>query len=78
MAEKKQTKIESSGKVFITSTFNNTLVAVTSDTGNVVAWSSSGAAGFKGTRKSTPYAAGSAVEGAVKKAFEKGLRTVDV
>jgi len=78
MAEKKQTKIESSGKVFITSTFNNTLVAVTSDTGNVVAWSSSGAAGFKGTRKSTPYAAGSAVDAAVKKAFEKGLRTVDV
>jgi small subunit ribosomal protein S11 len=78
MAEKKQTKIESSGKVFITSTFNNTLVAVTSDKGNVVAWSSSGAAGFKGTRKSTPYAAASAVEAAVKKAFEKGLRTVDV
>jgi len=78
MAEKKQTKIESSGKVFITSTFNNTLVAVTSDKGNVVAWSSSGAAGFKGTRKSTPYAASSAVEAAVKKAFEKGLRTVDV
>lgn len=78
MAEKKQTKIESSGMVFITSTFNNTLVAVTSDTGNVVAWSSSGAAGFKGTRKSTPYAASSAVEAAVKKAFGKGLRTVDV
>jgi len=78
MAEKKQTKIESSGKVFITSTFNNTLVAVTSDTGNVVAWSSSGASGFKGTRKSTPYAASSAVDAAVKKAFEKGLRTVDV
>ena len=78
MAEKKQTKIESSGKVFITSTFNNTLVAVTSDTGNVVAWSSSGAAGFKGTRKSTPYAASSAVDAAVKRAFEKGLRKVDV
>ena len=78
MAEKKQTKIDSSGKVFITSTFNNTLVAVTSDTGNVVAWSSSGASGFKGTRKSTPYAASSAVDAAVKKAFEKGLRTVDV
>jgi len=78
MAEKKQTKIGPKGMVFITSTFNNTLVAVTSDKGNVVAWSSSGAAGFKGTRKSTPYAAASAVEAAVKKAFEKGLRTVDV
>jgi small subunit ribosomal protein S11 len=78
MAEKKQTKIGPKGMVFITSTFNNTLVAATSDKGNVVAWSSSGAAGFKGTRKSTPYAASSAVEAAVKKAFEKGLRTVDV
>ena len=78
MAEKKQKKINPNGMVFITSTFNNTLVAVTSDKGDVVAWSSSGAAGFKGTRKSTPYAASSAVEAAVKRAFEKGLRTVDV
>lgn len=78
MAEKKQSKIGPSGKVFITSTFNNTLVAVTGNSGDVIAWSSSGAAGFKGTRKSTPYAASSAVEAAVKKAFEKGLRTVDV
>lgn len=66
------------GKVFISATFNNTLVTVTNDKGETVAWSSSGAKGFKGARKSTPYAASLAVEDACKKAFEKGLRTVEV
>lgn len=78
MAEKKKTTIGSSGKVFITSTFNNTLVSITNDKGDVVAWGSSGASGFKGTRKSTPYAATSAAEGAVRKAVEKGLRSVEI
>jgi len=78
MAEKKQTTAGRLGKVFITSTFNNTLVTITNDKGDVVAWSSSGAAGFKGTRKSTPYAASSAADLAVRKAAEKGLKTVDV
>lgn len=78
MAEKKKTTIGSSGKVFITSTFNNTLVSITNDKGDVVAWGSSGSAGFKGTRKSTPYAATSAAEGAVRKAVEKGLRSVEI
>jgi small subunit ribosomal protein S11 len=54
------------------------LVTITNDKGDVVAWSSSGAAGFKGTRKSTPYAASSAADLAVRKAAEKGLKTVDV
>lgn len=71
-------KISSHGKVFISATFNNTLVNVTNDKGDTIAWSSSGAAGFKGTRKSTPFAATTAVEGAVKRAVEKGLKTVDV
>lgn len=66
------------GKVFITATFNNTLVTVTNSSGNAVSWGSSGSAGFKGARKSTPYAATIAVEGAVRKAIEKGLKTVDV
>ena len=66
------------GKVFISATFNNTLVTVTNDKGETVSWSSSGAKGFKGARKSTPYAASLAVEDAVKKAFEKGLRAVEV
>lgn len=78
MAEKKKTTIGGSGKVFVTSTFNNTLVSITNDKGDVVAWGSSGASGFKGTRKSTPYAASSAAEGAVKKAVEKGLRSVEI
>jgi len=71
-------KVSSHGKVFISATFNNTLVNVTNDKGDTIVWSSSGAAGFKGTRKSTPFAATTAVESAVKKAVEKGLRTVDV
>ncbi len=78
MAEKKKTTVGALGKVFITSTFNNTLVTITNTKGDVVAWGSSGAAGFKGTRKSTPYAASSAAELAVRKAVEKGLKTVDV
>ena len=66
------------GKVFIQSTYNNTIVSVTDMRGNVVAWSSSGNVGFKGSRKSTPYAAGLAADAAIKKAMEFGLQTVDV
>lgn len=66
------------GRVYITSTFNNTLVTITNEKGDVYSWSSSGAAGFKGTRKSTPYAATLAVENSAKKAVTKGLKTVDV
>lgn len=66
------------GKVFITATFNNTLVTITNDKGETVSWSSSGAKGFKGARKSTPYAAGLAVEDACKKALEKGMKAVEV
>jgi small subunit ribosomal protein S11 len=66
------------GRVYITATFNNTLVTITNDSGDTVSWSSSGSRGFKGTRKSTPYAASLAVEDAAKKAVELGLKTVDV
>src|SRR3990170_4569197 len=66
------------GRVYITSTFNNTLVTVTNDKGDALGWSSSGAKGFKGTRKSTPYAATMAVEDVVKRVAEKGLKSVDV
>lgn len=66
------------GKVYITATFNNTLVTITNEKGDAISWSSSGARGFKGTRKSTPYAATLAVEDAAKRAMEKGLKTVDV
>lgn len=77
-AKKTSLKISSSGKVYITSTFNNTLVTITNDKGDPITWGSAGSAGFKGTRKSTPYAASSAVEQAVRKVVEKGLKTVEV
>lgn len=70
--------VSQNGKVFISATFNNTLVTVTNEKGETVAWSSSGTKGFKGARKSTPYAAGLAVEDACKKAVEKGLKAVEV
>src|SRR3989344_4597440 len=66
------------GRVYVMATFNNTVVTITNDKGDVVSWSSSGARGFKGTRKSTPYAATLAVEDAVKKALQKGIKEVAV
>lgn len=66
------------GRVYVTATFNNTLVTVTNDKGDALGWSSSGARGFKGTRKSTPYAASIAVEEVVKRIVEKGMKSVDV
>lgn len=66
------------GRVYVTSTFNNTLITVTNDKGDTLGWSSSGHRGFKGTRKSTPYAASLAVEDVVRKLIERGLKTVDV
>lgn len=66
------------GKVYITATFNNTLVTITNENGDTLSWSSSGSKGFKGTRKSTPYAASLAVEDAAKKAVTKGLKNVEV
>jgi small subunit ribosomal protein S11 len=66
------------GRVYITATFNNTLVTVTNDKGDTLGWSSSGAKGFKGTRKSTPYAASIAVEEVVKRVVAKGMKSVDV
>ncbi len=66
------------GRVYVTATFNNTLVTVTNDKGDALGWSSSGARGFKGTRKSTPYAASIAVEEVVKRIVDKGMKSVDV
>ncbi len=64
--------------VHIQSTFNNTIVTITDPGGNVVAWSSAGGQGFKGSRKSTPFAAQLAAEDAAKKAMEHGMRSVEV
>ena len=67
-----------SGRAYIQSSFNNTIVTLTDPQGNVIAWGSSGTAGFKGSRKGTPYAAQLAARDAVKKAMENGLRQVEV
>ena len=66
------------GQAHIRSTFNNTIVTLTDVAGNALAWSSAGELGFKGSRKSTPYAAQSAATEAAKRAMEHGLKTVDV
>ena len=66
------------GVVYITATFNNTSVTVTDDMGNVMAWSTAGALGFKGSKKSTPFAAQMAVEDAMEKAKEHGIKEVGI
>ncbi len=66
------------GQVYIQSTFNNTIVTITDPQGAVVCWASAGQSGFKGSRKSTPYAAQIAAESAARKAMENGMRTVEV
>lgn len=67
-----------SGRVYVTATFNNTLVTITDLSGNTLMAGSSGASGFKGARKSTPYAASSTVETVGRKAWDQGMRTVEV
>lgn len=66
------------GQAHIQATFNNTIVTLTDPNGNVLSWGSAGASGFKGSRKSSPYAAQVAAEGASRKAQEHGLRRIDV
>ena len=81
MADKKKSKIKkklSSGVAHIVSSFNNTIITITDDKGNALAWSSSGHKGFKGSRKSTPYAAQIAAEDAGTKAKEFGLKNLQV
>jgi small subunit ribosomal protein S11 len=76
--KKKQKRIVSDGVVHIHSTFNNTLVTITDQIGNVLAWSSAGSVGFKGSRKGTPFAAQLAADAAAKKAMDSGVRNVQV
>lgn len=78
MAINKNKKIVERGKVFIAATFNNTLVTITDREGNTLFWGSSGLVGFKGARKSTPYAATTAVEAVARKAQDNGMREVEV
>lgn len=74
----KVNKQVTSGRVYVTATFNNTLITITDDSGNTLYWGSSGAAGFKGARKSTPFAATTAVENIGRKAWETGMREIQV
>ena len=75
---RKEKKNISHGQAHIKSTFNNTIVSITDPTGAVISWASAGQVGFKGSRKSTPYAAQMAAEAAARRAQEHGMRKVDV
>lgn len=75
---RKEKKNVPSGQVHIQATFNNTIVTITDLSGAVVSWGSAGTAGFKGSRKSTPYAAALAADGAAKRAMEHGMRQIEV
>ena len=76
--KKKEKKSVFEGKIFIQATFNNTIVTVTDLNGNALSWASAGGLGFRGAKKSTPFAAQSTAEDAVKKAMDYGLREVHV
>jgi small subunit ribosomal protein S11 len=83
MATKKTTKKTNlrsvdQGRMYVKATFNNTIVTFTDTKGQVIAWSNTGTTGFKGARKSTPFAATTTIEDAIKKAKERGVQSVDV
>jgi small subunit ribosomal protein S11 len=78
MAQKKVTKVIEQGRVYISATFNNTIVTITDKDGNTICWGSSGMAGFKGARKSTPFAATTAMENVARKAQQSGMKEVEV
>lgn len=78
MAKKKAKKSIAKAVVYIAATFNNTVITVTDEMGNVIAWSSAGSLGFKGSKKSTPYAAQQAVDDALLKAKENGVKEVGI
>jgi small subunit ribosomal protein S11 len=75
---RKERKNITSGIVHVNATFNNTMITITDSQGNTISWSSAGTMGFKGSRKSTPFAGQMAAEDAAKKAAEHGMRTVEV
>ncbi len=77
-ARKRERKSVQRGRAYIQSTFNNTLITLTDPNGNVIAAGSAGTVGFKGSRKSTPFAAGQAAERVARKAMDHGMRQVDV
>ena len=81
MAQVKKRKVKRNveqGRIYIKATFNNTIMTITDAQGNAIGWSSTGVHGFKGSRKSTPFAARVAADNALKKAVESGMKSVDV
>ena len=77
-AKKRVVKVEAEGFVYIKATFNNIIISYTNKAGQVISWSSAGKCGFRGSKKSTPYAAQMAAQDAGTKAYEAGLRRVEV
>lgn len=77
-AKKRVVKVEATGEAHISSTFNNVIIALTNNVGQVISWSSAGKSGFRGSKKNTPYAAQVAAEDAAKVAFDAGLRKIKV
>ena len=75
---RRERRVVSSGRAYVQSTFNNTIITITDAEGGVLAWASSGTVGFKGTKKGTPFAARLAAESVAKKVIEHGMRRVDV
>jgi small subunit ribosomal protein S11 len=75
---RKRERVEPHGKAHIKSTFNNTIISLSDNYGNVISWASSGMSGFKGSRKNTPYAAQISAESAAKAAMSLGLKSIDV
>ncbi|PHS32526.1 MAG: 30S ribosomal protein S11 [Sulfurovum sp.] len=78
MAKKKAKKSIAKAVIYVAATFNNTVITVTDEMGNVIAWSSAGSLGFKGSKKSTPFAATEAVADAMRKAMENGVKEVGI
>ena len=76
--KKKKVKVDPEGICFIKATYNNTIITLADNYGNAISWASAGKAGFKGSRKSTPYAAGQAAEIAAKEAIDNGLARIEV
>jgi len=77
-AKKKVVKVEATGRAYVTATFNNIIISLTNESGQVISWSSAGKMGFKGSKKNTPYAAQMAAADASKVAHDMGLRKVKV
>ena len=77
-SKKRTVKVEAEGKAFIRASFNNIIITLTNSTGQVISWSSAGKNGFRGSKKSTPYAAQIAAQDCAQKAYDAGLRRVEV